>query len=71
MGFKVKGLTFRSTQRATVTSGGGEHAPATREKEILMKMRLFGIAAALVAMSGTAAAAATKVAAAGCCPLCR
>lgn len=36
-----------------------------------MKMRMLGIAVALVAMFGTVAAAASKVAAAGCCPLCR
>ena len=36
-----------------------------------MKMKLFGLAAALVALFATTAAAATKVAASGCCPLCR
>jgi hypothetical protein len=36
-----------------------------------MKLKLVGLAAALVAMFGTAAAAATKMAATGCCPLCR
>jgi hypothetical protein len=38
---------------------------------MMMKMKLFGLAAAFVTMFGTAAAAATKVAATGCCPLCR
>jgi hypothetical protein len=36
-----------------------------------MKMKLIGLAAALVAMFGTAAAAATKIGSTGCCPLCR
>lgn len=36
-----------------------------------MKMRLAGIVAAFVAMFGTATAAATKMAATGCCPLCK
>jgi hypothetical protein len=36
-----------------------------------MKMRLLGLAAALVAVFGTAAAAATRVVSAGCCPLCK
>lgn len=36
-----------------------------------MKMKLIGLAAVLVAMFGTAAAAATKMASTGCCPLCR
>jgi hypothetical protein len=41
------------------------------EIEMAMKIKLVGLAAALVAMFGTAAAAATKVASTGCCPLCR
>lgn len=36
-----------------------------------MKMQLVGLAAALVAMFGTVATAATKMASTGCCPLCR
>jgi hypothetical protein len=36
-----------------------------------MKTRLLGWTAALVALFATAATAATKVAATGCCPLCR
>jgi hypothetical protein len=36
-----------------------------------MKMRLFGLAAALVAVFGSAAAAATKIESTGCCPLCK
>jgi hypothetical protein len=36
-----------------------------------MKLRLLALATAFIAMFGTAAAAATKVAATGCCPLCR
>jgi hypothetical protein len=36
-----------------------------------MKMKLFGLAAAFIAMFGTAAAAATKMASTGCCPLCK
>ena len=36
-----------------------------------MKMKLVGYAVALVALFSTAAAAATRVAATGCCPLCR
>lgn len=36
-----------------------------------MKMRLFGIAAALMALFGTTAAASTKLASTGCCPFCK
>ena len=36
-----------------------------------MKTKLLGLTAALVALVGPAAAAATKVAGTGCCPLCR
>jgi len=36
-----------------------------------MKAKLIGLAAALVALFATVAAAATKVAATGGCPLCR
>ena len=36
-----------------------------------MKARLRGLMVALVAVFATTAAAATKVAATGCCPLCK
>lgn len=36
-----------------------------------MKTKLFGIIAALLALFGTGAAAATKLAGTGCCPLCK
>jgi hypothetical protein len=36
-----------------------------------MKMKLAGMVAALIALFGTGAAAATKVAGTGGCPLCR
>jgi hypothetical protein len=39
--------------------------------EITMNVKLMGLAAAFVAMFGTAAAAATKLASTGCCPLCQ
>lgn len=43
-----------------------------RCKESIMKTKLFGVVAALVALFGTgAAAAATKLAGTGCCPLCK
>jgi hypothetical protein len=38
---------------------------------IKMKTKLLGLAAALAALFATTAAAATKVAATGCCPLCK
>jgi hypothetical protein len=36
-----------------------------------MKTKTLGLAAALLALLATTAAAATKVAGTGCCPLCR
>jgi len=36
-----------------------------------MKAKLVGLMAVVVAVFGTTAAAATKVAASGCCPLCK
>ena len=36
-----------------------------------MRIRLLGLAAALIAMFGTAAAAGTRLASTGCCPLCK
>lgn len=36
-----------------------------------MKAKLVGLMAMLLAVFGTTAAAATKVAGSGCCPLCR
>ena len=37
----------------------------------MMKTKLFGVVAALMALFGTSAAAATKLAGTGGCPLCR
>lgn len=36
-----------------------------------MKTKLFGLAAALVALFTTTAAAASKLGATGCCPFCK
>ncbi len=36
-----------------------------------MKTKMFGLAMALVALFSTGAAAATRLAGTGCCPLCK
>jgi hypothetical protein len=66
---KVKGLTFKPCRDLNLV--GVADGPPHVEWEMAMKMKLIGLAAALVAMFGTVAAAATKIGSTGCCPLCR
>jgi hypothetical protein len=40
-------------------------------ERIAMKMKLLGLTTAMIAIFATAAAAATRLAATGCCPLCK
>ena len=53
--------------------GGQPAAPAQSRahKERLMKTRIIALATVLVAIAATAATAATRLAGAGCCPLCK
>jgi hypothetical protein len=43
----------------------------SNERTITMKTKLFALAATAFALFATTAAAATRVAATGCCPLCK
>lgn len=61
-------LTFRWTGDSTLTHVDDNRRP---QKGDTMRTKFFALVASVFALFATTAAAATKVAATGCCPLCK